>query len=79
MPYNLLENREFSLFRLAFLMLAHFTVSVHVKRMNIQQKSINDHKYKVNTKEFLNQVVINILAKKSRFAKDYFLLKKDTL
>lgn len=34
MPYNLLENREFSLFRLAFLMLAHLTVSVHVKRMN---------------------------------------------
>ena len=47
--------------------------------MNILQKSVNDHKYKVNTKEFLNQVVINILAKKSRFAKDYFLLKKDTL
>ena len=47
--------------------------------MNILQKSVNDHKDKVNTKEFLNQVVINILAKKSRFAKDYFLLKKDTL
>ena len=34
MLYNLLENREFSLFRLAFLMLAQSTVSVHVKRMN---------------------------------------------
>lgn len=44
MPCNLIEDREFSLFKLAFLELAHCsnfvpsagtsTVSVHVERMN---------------------------------------------
>lgn len=47
--------------------------------MDIQQKSVNYHKNKTNTKNILIQVRKIISVKRFRFAKDYVLLRQDSL